>query len=71
MSASSCGVPTFLSGLRFWAPSIFSGVLRNFTHNGVWVSDGAMQLKRMSGAYSAASERVRASLAPLAMAIEA
>ncbi len=56
-AAISCAVPTRLSRCLAPAASFFSSELSSRAASGVSVSEGAMQLTRIVGAHSAASER--------------
>ena len=71
MLAKSAGVPDLLSGYLASIAARFSSDEKKLAANGVSVSAGARQLTRVCGASSAASERLKPSIAPFAAAIDA
>ena len=64
MDAISSAFPIDFKGCRWALASFFSFVLSNKAANGVSVIEGEMQFTRILGANSAASARVRPSMAP-------
>jgi len=67
-SAILSGAPICFKGCRSALTFIFSSELNRFDAKGVLVIDGAIAFTRISGASSAASERVKPYIEPLLVA---
>ena len=68
--ATSSASPILFKGCLSSEVFFFSSDERSRAASGVFVNDGAMQLTRILGANSAASERVSPSSAPFAAAMD-